>query len=110
MQQFNASVIISEQLNRLMVNAAQELAQRAVSACAEHYKFDAEEAIGLLGLNNVKLESKSVIQIEVEDRKQHDQKQCDSNDDSDTTDDHSDEMVMVLIQVLNTYVYNQDEE
>ena len=61
MQQFNASVIISEQLNRLMVNAAQELAQRAVSACAEHYKFDAEEAIGLLGLNNVKLERKGAV-------------------------------------------------
>jgi len=61
MQQFNASVIISEQLNRLMVNAAQELAQRAVSACAEHYNFDAEEAIGLLGLNNVKLERKNAV-------------------------------------------------
>ena len=61
MQQFNASVIISEQLNRLMVNAAQELAQRAVAACAEHYKFDAEEAIGLLGLNNVKLERKNAV-------------------------------------------------
>jgi hypothetical protein len=61
MQQFNASVIISEQLNRLMVNAAQELAQRAVSACAEHYKFDAEEAISLLGLNNVKLERKGAV-------------------------------------------------
>ena len=64
MQQFNASVIISEQLNRLMVNAAQELAQRAVSACAEHYKFDAEEAISLLGLNNVKLERKSAVKDE----------------------------------------------
>ena len=64
MQQFNASVIISEQLNRLMVNAAQELAQRAVSACAEHYKFDAEEAIGLLGLNNVKLERKGAVKDE----------------------------------------------
>jgi hypothetical protein len=47
-----------------MVNAAQELAQRAVSACAEHYKFDAEEAIGLLGLNNVKLERKSAVKDE----------------------------------------------
>ena len=64
MQQFNASVIISEQLNRLMVNAAQELAQRAVTACAEHYNFDAEEAIRLLGLNNVKLERKSAVKDE----------------------------------------------
>ena len=64
MQQFSASVIISEQLNGLMVNAAQELAQRAVFACAEHYKFDADEAIGLLGLNNVKLERKSAVKDE----------------------------------------------
>jgi hypothetical protein len=56
---FNASVLVSEQLNRLMVNAAQELAQRAVNACAEHYNFDAEEAIRLLGLRNVKLERKT---------------------------------------------------
>jgi len=55
---FNANVFVSEQLNRLMVNAAQELAQRAVSACAEQYNFDAEEAIRLLGLRNVKLERK----------------------------------------------------
>ncbi len=54
----NASVFVSEQLNRLMVNTAQELAQRAISACAEHYNFDAEEAIRLLGLRNVKLERK----------------------------------------------------
>ena len=55
---FNASVFVSEQLNRMMMNAAQELAQRAVSACAEQYNFDAEEAIRLLGLRNVKLERK----------------------------------------------------
>jgi hypothetical protein len=42
-------------LNRLMVNAAQDLAQRSIKACAEHYNFDAEEALRLLGLINVKL-------------------------------------------------------
>ena len=56
--EFNASVFVSEQLNRLLVNAAQELAQRAVSQCAEQYNFDAEEAIRLLGLQSVKLERK----------------------------------------------------
>ena len=60
---FNASVFVSEQLNRLMVNAAQELAQRAVSACAEQYNFDAEEAIRLLGLMNVKLERKETGKV-----------------------------------------------
>jgi len=38
-----------------MVNAAQDLAQRSIKACAEHYNFDAEEALRLLGLINVKL-------------------------------------------------------
>jgi len=55
---FNASVFMSEQLNNLMVKAGQDLAQRAVTACAEHYKFDAEEAIRLLSLENVKVERK----------------------------------------------------
>ena len=55
---FNASVFMTEQLNNLMVKAGQDLAQRAVTACAEHYKFDAEEAIRLLSLENVKVERK----------------------------------------------------
>ena len=95
MQQFNASVIISEQLNRLMVNAAQELAQRAVTACAEHYNFDAEEAIRLLGLNNVKLERKSAVKDEEVKEKSVIQIEGD--------DDDIDEMAMVLIQTLNAY-------
>ena len=49
---------MSEQLNRLMVNAAQELAQRAVSECADRYNFDAMEAIRCLGLENIKVERK----------------------------------------------------
>lgn len=52
---FESSVYVNEQLNRLMVNAAQDLAQRSIKACAEHYNFDAEEAQRLLGLMNVKL-------------------------------------------------------
>jgi len=38
-----------------MVNTAQDLAHRSIKACAEHYKFDAEEALRFLGLENVKL-------------------------------------------------------
>ena len=57
--EFNATVFVSEQLNRLMVNAAQELAQRAVSSCADKYNFDAMEAIRFLGLENIKVERKS---------------------------------------------------
>ena len=55
MMNFESAVYINEQLNRLMVNAAQDLAQRSIKACAEHYNFDAEEAVRLLGLVNVKL-------------------------------------------------------
>ena len=57
-EMFNASVFVSEQLNRLMVNAAQELANRVVTECGSRYNFDSEEAIRLLGLNYIKLERK----------------------------------------------------
>ena len=57
--EFNATVFVSEQLNRLMVNAAQELANRVVVECGSRYNFDSEEAIRLLGLNYIKLERKS---------------------------------------------------
>ena len=63
---FNATVFVTEQLERLMANAAQELAQRAVTACAEHYMFDSEEAIRLLGLNMVKVERKNKEKVEKE--------------------------------------------
>ena len=52
---FESAIYVNEQLNRLMVNAAQDLAQRSIKACGEHYNFDAEEAVRLLGLANVKL-------------------------------------------------------
>jgi chemotaxis protein histidine kinase CheA len=52
---FESTVYVNEQLNRLMVNTAQDLAHRSIKACAEHYKFDAEEALRFLGLENVKL-------------------------------------------------------
>lgn len=61
--EFNATVFVSEQLNRLMVNAAQELASRVVSECGSRYNFDSEEAIRLLGLNFIKLERKSTGKI-----------------------------------------------
>ena len=56
MSEFNASVYITEQLNRLIVNAAMDLAKRSVAECASKYCFDAEDAFKLLGLQNVKLE------------------------------------------------------
>ena len=56
---FNATVFVSEQLNRLIVNASQEFATRVVTECGSRYNFDSEEAIRLLGLNYIKLERKS---------------------------------------------------
>ena len=52
---FSSAIYVNEQLNRLMVNAAQDLAQRSIKACASHNNFDAEESVRLLGLVNVKL-------------------------------------------------------
>ena len=49
---FESNVYVSELLNRQMVSAAQELAQRAVAACARHYDFDCDEALEMLGLVN----------------------------------------------------------
>jgi hypothetical protein len=59
MNDFKASVSISEQLERMMVNSAQSLAIRSIRECAERYNFDAEEAIRNLGLEYVKMERKN---------------------------------------------------
>jgi len=58
---FNASVYMSEQLNRQLINMSQDLAYRCVGALAERYNFDAEEACRLLGLAMIKLERKAPI-------------------------------------------------
>jgi hypothetical protein len=57
-EMFNASVFVSEQLNRQLINTAQELAERCVRECGNKYGFDADEAIALLGLNMIKVERK----------------------------------------------------
>jgi hypothetical protein len=55
---FESSVYVSELLNRQMVSAAQELAQRAVAACARKYDFDCDEALNMLGLVNAHISSR----------------------------------------------------
>jgi len=60
---FNASVYVSEQLNRQLVNMSQDVAYRCVKACAEHYHFDAEEAYRLLGLGMLKVERKKEKEV-----------------------------------------------
>jgi len=55
------SMYISNELERQMVNAAKDLAQRAIMACGEKYNFDGSEAIRLLGLSNVKVERQKPV-------------------------------------------------
>jgi hypothetical protein len=56
-------VYISCELERQMVNAAKDLAQRAIMACGEKYNFDGSEAIRLLGLSNVKVERQKPVPV-----------------------------------------------
>lgn len=62
---FNAQIYVSEQLTRQMVNTTQDVAIRCIQALAEKYKFDAEEAIQMLGLNMIKLERKAPVKAKV---------------------------------------------
>jgi chemotaxis protein histidine kinase CheA len=63
--EFNANMFVSEQLNRQLINAAQDLAQRCVNECAKLYGFDAEEAVRLLGLAMIKLERTKQAKVKV---------------------------------------------
>jgi hypothetical protein len=59
--EFNASIFVSEQLNRQLVNLTQDLSYRCIAALAEHYNFDAEEASRYLNLSMIKVERKAPI-------------------------------------------------
>jgi len=52
---FNAKVIVTEQMERLMCVAAQEVTYRAITACALEYNFNAEEALRFLRLDTIKV-------------------------------------------------------
>jgi hypothetical protein len=54
-----SSVYISEQVSRQLSLVVQDFAYKCVAKCAEHYKFDAEEAYKMLGLESVKIEHKT---------------------------------------------------
>ena len=64
---FNASIDMSMDISNKMVLIAQDLAERAVKACGDHYGFDSEEAIRLLNLRNVenKKTNKKVVREKV---------------------------------------------
>ena len=51
----NMSVMVADAMDRCISNLAQDVAMNAVRWCASHYKFDAEEASRLLGLNDTKV-------------------------------------------------------
>ena len=57
------SMYISCELERQMVNAAKDLAERAIMACGEKYNFDGSEAVRLLGLSNVKVERQKPVTV-----------------------------------------------
>ena len=62
---FDASVYVSEQLNRQLVNMTQDLAYRCVEVLAEKFNFDAEEAHKFLNLSMIKVERKAPIKGKV---------------------------------------------
>ena len=60
---FNASVYVSEQLNRQLINMSQELSYRCIAALSERYNFDAEEAYRYLNLSMIRVERKAPIKV-----------------------------------------------
>jgi len=55
------NLYISEELNRQLLNAAKELAKRAIMWCSERYNFDGEQAVRELGIDNVKIERQKPV-------------------------------------------------
>lgn len=55
---FNASFAVTDLLMKTLENAAKTVATECVKTCAKHYNFDAEEAIRMLGLENLALTRK----------------------------------------------------
>jgi hypothetical protein len=60
----SASIYVSEQINRQLVNISQELAYKAVNYCAEKYNFNAEEVYRALGLGLIKVERSKKVKSE----------------------------------------------
>jgi len=64
--QFDAKMFLSETLNAQLIKVSQDLALRAVQACAEMYGFDADEAITRLNLNDVSMKINTTAKKSVE--------------------------------------------
>ena len=54
-EEFDASVFMSEQLNRSLINMSQGFAIRCIEACAKRYNFDSEDACRYLNLSMIKV-------------------------------------------------------
>lgn len=55
------NVYISSEIDVRLLNAAKELAKRAIIECGKEYNFDGSEAIRRLGLDNARLERSKVV-------------------------------------------------
>ena len=62
---FDASVYVSEQLNRQLVNMSQDLTYRCIAVLADKFNFDSEEAYRYLNLSMIKVERKAPIKSKV---------------------------------------------
>ena len=62
---FDASVYVSEQLNRQLINMSQDLTYRCIAVLAEKFNFDAEEAHRYLNLSMIKVERKAPMKVKV---------------------------------------------
>jgi len=58
-EMFNASIFVSEQLEKQLLKTAEDLAHRCIMECGKRYGFDADEAVRFLGLSMLKVERKA---------------------------------------------------
>ena len=56
---FESLMYVSDEMNKKLLSLSCDLAMRSVKACAEHYNFDGDEAIRLLGLGSVSITRQS---------------------------------------------------
>lgn len=60
METFNASITVTDLLMKTLENASKDLAVRCIEECASKYGFESEEAIRMLGLQNLSLIRKAM--------------------------------------------------
>ena len=64
MNNFNASITVTELLTKTLENVSRDLASRCIMECASKYGFSGEEAIRALGLERVTLNKKKMQKSE----------------------------------------------